>query len=590
MPAIPSATETVRDFGLGLSSPASMLPVVCGVSSLGSTAALGTAAALEFYSDLQTLRDARGEGPAVETAANILDQGGGPIGFIGMDPTIPAANAPIYATFSVAGTNGAVTKVGTGPTITVAGAPQGHFSMRIAITLGGVLGTSTFRWSTDGGTTWVEQGILTPVGGTYLLGSTGITATFPAGTYVLADTYSWTATGGGGVVALSATATLDAHIRIEILLGGALGVAKFRYCLDGYSGDTAAERTYSETLLVPLGGTFAIPGIGVTITFTATPTFVAGDVYQCDVACAAWNATDLAECGTVLLATSTPWRFLVAIASAGNGDPTAHAVLAAALQSQLTALANRSRPRRAMMACDQGHSAALVTTAFQSVVASRLLLAFGKVRRVTTKPFTGYAFPVTHGVDCFAARAARSLPSTDLKRVKSGPLEEVVRIFRDELNNPTALDDIKISTLRTFDNIDGSYITQARLKSPSGSDFKLWPHGILMDIAQETAHAKTTYFLGQGIRYNSDGTIDDADAASIEAEVGVALSAQLTGPTNAEGTQGYVQDVRYKISRTQNVQQTGVLIGTVGIKPFGYIDYIQTNLGFVVSLAASAAA
>lgn len=588
---IPSAQETVRDFGLGLTQPAVMTPIVFGTSSLGATNAL------VFYADQQAMRDERGEGPAVELAANILANGGGPVGFVSADPTVAASNGDLLATYGAAGTNGAITRTGgtTGPAISLSGtAITGTYLMKVEVTTGGILGTALFKWSKNNGSTYTS-GVATAA--SVALGTTGVTAVFPAGTYVVGEIYSWTSTGGGGTVAVSGNSALDAHLRVEMLSGGALGVATFRYSCDGYSGDTLSERTYSETLAVPSGGVFVVPGLGVTLTFVATPVFATGDVYQVDLQCAAWNATDLAECFAAIGLSSSPWRFVVPVTSKANGDATAHAVLAAALDSQLATLANGSRYRRGMIPAEQGAAASAVAAAFGSTVATRCLIAYGSVRRTTAKPFSGFAVPVTHAVDVFAARAAKSLPSTDLKRVLSGPLTEVVKIFQDEYKVPTSLDDVKISTLRTYDNVAGFYITQARLKSPNGSDFKLWPLGIVMDIACETTHQKAIFAIGRGIRYNSGldengrditGTVDDRDATSIEESIATALISQLLAPPNAEGFSGYVQDLRCSVSRTEKTATTGVLRVSVGIKPHGYVDYVWTTLGFLTQLAAAA--
>ena len=490
---LPAAVESVRDGGLNLSEPASMMPVVMGVASAGPVEEFA------IFGSVAQLQDVHGEGPAVELAANILAEGG-PIGFLRMDP-------------SVAASNGAVTNSGS----------------------------------------------------------------------------------GDGTVTLSGDAAFDCLLRVRIVAGGALGAATFQYNLDGYAGDKDSERTWSEVLTVPSGGTFVIPGLGVTVTFdddSGAKPFVAGDIYSAEVDCAGWNASDLADAFAVLKAQPTRWRFVVPATSRGCGDATAHALLATALQSQLAALAATSKYRRGMLATDAGAAHSAVVTAYQSVTAIRCLLAHGQVRRSTVKPLPGLGFPVTGAVDVIAARAAVSLPSTDLKRIRSGPLDEVVKLFHDDYRTPTQLDATKISTLRTYENREGVYITQGRLKSPSGSDFKLWPQGIVMDIACETVHQILTDWIGRGVRFVNRvvndvtyfGTIDDRDAAVLEDEVNQALMAQLVTEPNAEGFLGHVTGVRYTVNRLHNVLGTGVVFGAVGILPLAYIDRTETELGFAVEL------
>lgn len=593
MAAIPSASETVRDYGLNVVEPASMTPIFLGHSTSG------TENVLTLYSSIQDLRTGHGEGPAVESAALTLARAGGPVGIMRMTASIAATNGQVLPTYGANGTNGSITSAGTTPpTVTVSGNPKGHYLMKVDIQTGGARGTADFQWSIDDGSTWVASNVLTAATVELKTATfdTGLTITMDTGTYNADNTYSWTATPGGGQIAVSGSAAVDARIRVEIVTSGALGVARFRYSVDGYSGDTTSERTYSENLYVPAGGTFAIPGLGVTLTFDDTPTaFVSGDVYTCDVECAACNATNLGTAFTALGQDDSSWRFAVVVTSKGNGDATAHALLGAALQTHLATLATSAKYRRGMIATTHEDAASVALAAWDDVSAIRVLVAHGQVRRYSPKPFSGYAFPVTNAVDVFAARAAASLASTDLKRVRSGPLEEVVKLFHDERLSPSSLDDIKVSTLRTYENRDGFYVTQGRLKSPDGSDFKLWPLGIVMDIACETVNAEMTEYIGSGVRIETRtinnqtyvGTIDERDAIAIEEAVSSALIAQLIAPLNAEGSEGHISDIRFKIQRTNNVLSTGVLIGEVGILPLGYLDFLTTTLGFVVSLPAA---
>jgi hypothetical protein len=91
---------------------------------------------------------------------------------------------------STAGSAGTITKSGTGPTVTVAGAPYLPFSVILLITLGGALGAARFKYSLDGLT--YTDSITVPTGGTYVIAGTGLTLTFPVGPYVLNETYSFT--------------------------------------------------------------------------------------------------------------------------------------------------------------------------------------------------------------------------------------------------------------------------------------------------------------------------------------------------------------------------------------------------------------
>ena len=371
-----------------------------------------------------------------------------------------------------------------------------------------------------------------------------------------------------------AQARLTFDARIEIIVGGALGTGTFRYSLDTFTGDVASERTYSAVQTIPSGGTFAIPNTGITVTF-ASGTYVATESYTWTSNCGAANSTDLGNALDALDATALGWRFAYLVTSNNTGDSTAHAVLAAAFQTRLNTMASASKYRRGIMASDFDDIDP--TSDYTSLEAKRLLINHGRFRAVSTKPFVGHAFPVAPGATVQAAQAAASLISTDLKRVASGSLPNIERLFVDERVDATGLDDIKISTLRTYQGRSGFYITQGRLKSADGSDFTVWPRGIVMDVACETAHEKHLEFIGMGVRVNDGGTIDERDALRLEEQVQALLDARLLSPRNAEGQDGHVSDVKYSISRTNNVLATSTIEAEVAIKPLGYIDYITAN-------------
>jgi hypothetical protein len=97
---------------------------------------------------------------------------------------------PHYNTFedcSVQGSENMV-KTGTGPSaVFVDGISVAPYSIVLKITAGGSLGAAQFKWSSDGGSTFTTG---VTVVSSVVLGSIGLTAYFPAGTYVLGTTYT----------------------------------------------------------------------------------------------------------------------------------------------------------------------------------------------------------------------------------------------------------------------------------------------------------------------------------------------------------------------------------------------------------------
>jgi len=489
---IPNSTENLRDPGLGQAALASAMPLVFGVTS--GAVAKDT---LYIYSNPQDLVSEQVGGPAVEKAAFILKQGGGPVGVIPGDPSIAASN-------------GAVTQSGAGPLITLAN-----------------------------------------------------------------------------------DATNDFYLYVKITKGGAVGTAKFQYSLDSFSGATNAQRTFSAEIVT--AATYVVPGTAVQISFPAG-TYVLAETYEAQLQCAAMNASDLGAAMVAATSTAIGWRFAYLATTAGNGVASAHATLLAALQSELNTLAGVSKYRRGIIAADQDSDAAACVTAYTGVVAARCLVAFGDVRRVASVKLDGYAVPLANAAEVFAMRATKALFSTDLKRFNDGPLdnEGIVELIDDENITATGLDDLKVSTLRTYQNAAGKFITQAFLKSASGSDFDIWPKGIVMDVACEHVHARQLELIGRGIRVNTNtglpageaganGTIDERDAIRIEESIAATLANLIKTPQNAEGTEGHVSDFRYALSRTNNIQSTKTVISTVSLAPLAYVDAVQATLGYTLA-------
>lgn len=166
---------TILENGVGVGAPSSSVPLILGYSSLGSENQVRS------YSTLPALLAGEGQGPGVEDAAYILLNAGGSVRFL-------------KPTCSVAGALSAVVESGTaGPDVTVTGTPNDFYDVRVEITKAGALGTAEFKFSLDGGQTYVEN-VVTPSGTTYLIAGTGVTLTFTAGTQNVGTIHSFTAT------------------------------------------------------------------------------------------------------------------------------------------------------------------------------------------------------------------------------------------------------------------------------------------------------------------------------------------------------------------------------------------------------------
>lgn len=382
--------------------------------------------------------------------------------------------------------------------------------------------------------------------------------------------------GSGPAVTLSGTAKNDYDATVEMVLGGALGTATFKYTLDG-------GETWSPVLTTTGGGTYLMPSTGVTLTFAAG-THVAGTTHTFTCTCAIPDAGDLQDAIAALA--GTEFRF---IAIAGKfATATASAAAAAGVATEMASLESAFYHRRCMMDCGSNETAADVLTDFVAVFSDkRVAPVFGECRMVSSAGYRGYGNPMVSVVNAFAVRAAASLPSTDLARFASGALIGVTEITYDGNTDASGLDDAHVGTLRTFPHANGFYITNCYLASPPGSDFLYWQHGIVFDIACDTAYEAQLPYMNASVRVLTDGTgkINPLDAADINRVVETKLRAQLSSPINAEGRAGHVSGLSYRVDEDYDVLNNNKVRAKLRIVPLGYIKTMETNVGFAVSVA-----
>lgn len=179
--SIPGQDLTIRDPGLGLVSLSGNTFCFLGTSEKG------TVNVVQAFNSPADVVDTLGNGRLTQALCHVLQVGGGPV-------------YGCRLTGSVAGTNSSVTVTRTSTstgTITFSGAPLDAYQATISIVATGTLGTGTFEYSLDNGRTWSET-MTIPSGGTYLIPSTNVTATFVAGAgatfFEAGDTHTFTTT------------------------------------------------------------------------------------------------------------------------------------------------------------------------------------------------------------------------------------------------------------------------------------------------------------------------------------------------------------------------------------------------------------
>jgi len=365
-------------------------------------------------------------------------------------------------------------------------------------------------------------------------------------------------------------------VRVEITKTGTVAVGKFRYSLDGGT-------TFSEVLTIPSGGTYAIARTNLTLTFVpgaGAVFFELGDFHTFTCTAPLYSTANLATGITALLA--SPLQFTFGVLTGKHATASAAATMFAALDVHAASLATAFKYSRWIM--DAGiDTTANVITAVLAISSTRVAMVYGDATLASSKSFTGWGNPTMGALVVAAGKAHDALPSTDIARVASGALTGVTAITHDEFRTEV-LDEVKVSTLRTWQGRAGFYITNLRLKSPAGSDFLYFQHGRLMDIACDTVAKAQQMMSSISVRTNGDGTIDERDALRLEKPINAALSAELLEPDNAEGTKGHVSALQYQIRRDNNVQTTFTIRSKVAIRPLGYAKQLVTELGYALNV------
>jgi hypothetical protein len=489
--ALPKQSITVLDPGMGLVIPSPDAPLYVGMS-VGGTATVNT---LYSFSRLNDIRGTLGYGELAEDVSKALQQRGGPV-------------LAMLSGGSTAATTSAVTS------------PSGAGTTYGQITLSGT----------------------------------------PRGLY----------TG-----------------QVRIVTGGVIGVATFDYTLDNHS-PTKISPTYSPVRTVPAGGTFVLGASGLTATFangsagSNTGPFVAGDVYTFATQPAKANSTNIGDAASALLAlTQVNWPLLVL--SQTHLDDTDASGIAAAVSGHLTSFATGFRYQRGIVDIGSGDTKALVLAEAANWSSKRVNPWYGYAYSTVALPYEGYSKRKSGCYSSASARAARELISSDLARYASGNLEDVLAIDFDGYNDET-LDAVGIGTLRTWPGVSGFYIAKARLKSPLGSDFTDLHFGRIMDVACRTVYEAQLPFMAEGFRTLPSGAIDPLEAVDVENAVNSALTDKLLRPKNARGRKGHVSAARYSVDREHNLNTTGQILTTIGVRPLGYANEIATQIGFTLAV------
>lgn len=388
---------------------------------------------------------------------------------------------------------------------------------------------------------------------------------------------------------VTATLTGDAHfdssVYIECTEAGALGTAKIRFTYNGILVGSLPDTVsvtipWSNEYTTPADGIFALTALGLTITFDDTPgDFAVGDTFSFSCTAPAAGATDYSGVSSLLAALPVDTSLIF---GADNYALAADSVAAFdAMAGLLQDLENVYSFNRGMVNTSLTATAA-TKTAFADTADVRVTPCYGACLIQSAAPYEGFSYLYTAPLIVAAARAVRTLISTDLARFAEGNLAGVTYIFHDA-NTDKTMDSAGFLTLRRWPNASGFYITNGRVKAPFGSDYQYIQYGRVMDRACRLAYEAMQPFMAEGFRTIASGAIDPLDAADVEDRGRSSLDVGLLQEPNARGTGGHVSEVFFDVNKTNNLATSGEVQTEIGLRPLGYARTIRQTLGFRLS-------
>jgi hypothetical protein len=387
---------------------------------------------------------------------------------------------------------------------------------------------------------------------------------------------------GAGTAPIAAGSTKpldDFDVLVTFNNDGNVGTAGvlYQWSLDG-------GLTMSPATALGVATTIAIPNSGVSLTL-GVGTILAGETVSFSTTGPKLNSTDLTAALEALRTAKIPWEALLVFADAD-------ATIVSLLDLWLSAREAEGTYRTAVVNTrirSNGESESDYRSAMQA--------AFGQATstRVVVGADAGDIVALRRGIRqrrpaslAIAARGMAVEISTDVAYVADGPAigfqlsdDAGLPKYHDEASYP-GLDDLRLSTLRTFSSRDGVYITNGNLLSPSGSDFVYWQHARVLNKACALAFDLLTSRLSKGVRRDrKTGRILESEAEAIEALIQTALNRELVKPR-------HVSDAAFLLSRDDDISSNAgaMLTGDVEVASLAYIKRFGISSRFVKTITA----
>lgn len=371
----------------------------------------------------------------------------------------------------------------------------------------------------------------------------------------------------------------DLEVVVRIVTGGTLGVTgiTLQWSIDGgssWSPVTALGTAMSFTLPAPTPAGSPAPGVKFDF---AAGTLIAGDTFSTRTSAPQWDGTEIGEALEALRLTAAVWRDAHVV---GPIDAT----LFDAIEAKFVSMSSAHDPhgwtgnvRIPTIGETEADYLASVSAAFAAKVTVLGALCAGACDLTSSVSGRKQLRPISFAV---AAREAASDEQVNNAAIRRGALRNVS--IRDVNGNPKhhdesanpGLDDARFTVLRTWRRRPGVFINRSRIFSAPTSDFRLFAHRRVMNLARRAVVSYLEERLNEEVRVNPDtGYILESDAKSIEAGARAAMRAVGLGGTKASG-------YSFALSRTDNLLALPRLNYQTRVVPLGYAEELVGDIAF----------
>lgn len=361
------------------------------------------------------------------------------------------------------------------------------------------------------------------------------------------------------------------------------GALKIRYSLDDW-GVPNVDRTWSQEVTVPAGGSVVLAEVGLTLNFDTAQTPALDAVAEFTVEPGHYSVTELGTSWTDALKSPVAGEYTYICYTGEPATASGANTLVGTMDSILNTFFSEGRIIGAL--CGSGlETDADVITAFGSTDADPpfISVGFGAAYRTNPRPTQGRGRIALREHEVASFRIAKSHVSTDPGRTASGSLRSVVGTDYDAALEGDALHDARIACLRTWEpHSRGLFIQRQRMLAPVDSNFRSWQHAAVMIVALRAAHRIAFQLVLEIFRRTSSGTIDPKDAEDIEKATEAEIDRVLSTPLNVRGQNGHIS------ARSVTVDQSVLLPqirADVRIRPLGYGEDIEFTLQYADEVA-----